>query len=314
MKQKGNLLDTLFYSITGIFALSVLVIMACICVSLFIGSIPAIKHFGLHFLFNSTWNPNNDEFGAAVSIIGTLLTTLIAAIIGIPLSFGIAVFLTQICPHTIKNPLCVAVELLAGIPSIVYGIWGLFVFAPYFADHIAPFLTHTFGLVPYIGALVQGTSFGVGILPAGFILALMIIPFITSVMRDVFDIVPKELKESASALGATTWEVVWHVILPYTKIGVTGGIMLGLGRALGETMAVAFVIGNSHQLSISLLQPGSTISSLLANEFPEAQGVLYSSALVELGLILFLITTLVLTLAKFLLIRLAKREGKKRGI
>jgi phosphate transport system permease protein len=235
---------------------------------------------------------------------------LIAMLIGIPLSFGIAVFITELAPVWLKRPLGIAIELLAGIPSIIYGMWGLFVFAPFAADHIQPWINDNMGNLPLIGAMFQGPAMGIGMLTASFILAIMVIPFTSSVMRDVFEIVPPMLKESAYALGATTWEVVRNIVLPYTKVGVVGGIMLGLGRALGETMAVTFVIGNAHELSASLLMPGNTISSALANEFTEAVGDIYTSSLITLGLTLFVITFIVLALAKLLLIKLSAREGK----
>ncbi len=311
MMNKGKLLDQLFYICTWVFAFSVLIVMSCIFIGLLIGSFPSIKAFGFSFLWHFVWDANSNNFGAAAPLLGTLTTSFIAAALGIPLSFGIAVFLTQLCPHMFKPFLRTAIELLAGIPSIVYGIWGLFVFAPFFAIHIAPALNNYIGPIPYIGALVRGTSFGIGVLPAGIILAIMIIPFISSVMRDVFEIVPEPLTESAYALGASTWEVVWNIILPYSRIGVSGSIMLGLGRALGETMAVAFMIGNANRFNVSLLMPGSTLSSVLANEFSEATGKLYMSSLIELGLVLFLITCVVLAFSKLLLIRLAKREGLK---
>lgn len=309
---KNGFPDKLFYFLTWFFAFSVLAIMASIILSLLWGSIASIERFGFSFLFSSTWDPNTDNFGALVPVMGTLITSFIAAAFSIPLSFGIAVFLTFLCPNMVKQPLRIAIELLAGIPSIVYGIWGLFVFAPYFSEHIGPWLNTHWGPIPYLGVLFKGTSLGIGVLPAGIILAIMIIPYISSVMGDVFEIVPEPLKESAFALGATTWEVVWQVMLPYTKIGITGGIMLGLGRALGETMAVAFIIGNSHDFSLSLLMPGSTISSVLANEFTEARGGLYNASLIELGLVLFIITSLVLGLSKLLLLRLTKREGQRK--
>ncbi|MEO6146648.1 MAG: phosphate ABC transporter permease subunit PstC, partial [Sulfuriferula sp.] len=252
-----------------------------------------------------------EKFGALVPIYGTLATSIIALLIGVPLSFGIAVFLTELSPKWLKRPLGVAIELLAGVPSIIYGMWGLFVFAPWFAVHIQPWLIDKLGPLPIFGILFQGAPMGIGMLTAGLILALMVIPFIASVMRDVFEIVPSLLKESAYGLGATTWEVVWNIVLPYTKIGVVGSIMLGLGRALGETMAITFVIGNAHNLSTSLMMPGNTISSALANEFTEADGKLYTSALIELGLILFFITFIVLALSKLLLLQLGKHEGKK---
>jgi len=308
--KRQHLLDVAFRNTTRFFAFLVLAILAGIVVSLLIGSLPAINAFGFKFLVSPEWNPVTEQFGALVPIIGTLATSMIALLIGIPASFGIALFITEMSPRWLKRPLGIAVELLAGIPSIIYGMWGLFVFAPDFA-RIEPWLTDHLGNASLIGPLFQGPPMGIGMLTAGLILAIMVIPFIASVMRDVFEIVPPMLKESAYGLGATTWEVVWHVVLPYTKIGVVGGIMLGLGRALGETMAVTFVIGNAHELSASLLMPGNSISSALANEFTEAVGPLYTSALIELGLILFLITFIVLSLSKLLLMQLSKREGKQ---
>jgi phosphate transport system permease protein len=303
--------DMLFRGATRSFAFIVLALLVGIVISLTIGSMPAVKAFGFGFLTDDSWNPVTEKFGALVPIYGTLVTSAIALLIGIPVSFGIALFLTELSPKWLKRPLGIAVELLAGIPSIIYGMWGLFVFAPVFADHVEPWLIDTLGPLPIFGPLFQGAPMGIGMLTAGLILAIMVIPFIASVMRDVFEIVPPLLKESAYGLGATTWEVVWNVVLPYTKIGVVGSIMLGLGRALGETMAVTFVIGNAHQLSTSLLMPGNSISSALANEFTEADGVLYTSALIELGLILFFITFVVLALSKLLLMQLGKQEGKK---
>lgn len=309
--QRFLLQDMLFRGATRSFAFIVLALLVGIVISLTIGSMPAIKAFGFGFLTDDSWNPVTEKFGALVPIYGTLVTSAIALLIGIPVSFGIALFLTELSPKWLKRPLGIAVELLAGIPSIIYGMWGLFVFAPVFADHVEPWLIDTLGPLSIFGPLFQGAPMGIGMLTAGLILAIMVIPFIASVMRDVFEIVPPLLKESAYGLGATTWEVVWNVVLPYTKIGVVGSIMLGLGRALGETMAVTFVIGNAHQLSTSLLMPGNSISSALANEFTEADGVLYTSALIELGLILFFITFVVLALSKFLLMQLGKQEGKK---
>lgn len=303
-------LDMLFRGTTRLSAFGVLALLAAILGSLVIGSMPAIKAFGFGFLSSSEWNPVTDEYGALVPIFGTLTTSAIALIIAIPVSFGIALFLTELSPRILRRPLGIAIELLAGIPSIIYGMWGLFVFAPLFADHIEPWLNDHIGTLPYIGPFFSGPPMGIGILTAGIILSIMIIPFIASVMRDVFEVVPTLLKESAYGLGATTWEVMWNVVLPYTKIGVVGGIMLGLGRALGETMAVTFVIGNAHELSQSLLMPGNSISSALANEFTEAVGELYTSSLIELGLILFFITFVVLSFARFLLYKLGKREGQ----
>jgi len=309
--KRQHLLDSLFRNTTWLFAFIVFAVLIGIVASLFIGSLPAIKAFGFNFLFSSEWNPVTNQFGALVPIFGTLVTSIIALLIGIPVSFGIALFLTELSPRWMKRPLGIAIELLAGIPSIIYGMWGLFVFAPVFAGTVEPWLLEHLGNMAYIGPLFQGPPMGIGMLTAGMILAIMIIPFIASVMRDVFEIVPPMLKETAYGLGATTWEVVWNVVLPYTKIGVAGSIMLGLGRALGETMAVTFVIGNAHELNTSLLMPGNSISSALANEFTEAVGDLYTSALIELGLILFLITFVVLSLSKLLLIQLAKREGQQ---
>lgn len=308
--KRQHLMDLAFRNTTRLFAFLVFAILIGIVVTLLIGSLPAIKAFGFGFLVSSEWNPVTEQFGALVPIVGTLATSIIALLIGIPASFGIALFITEMSPRWLKRPLGIAVELLAGIPSIIYGMWGLFVFAPAFAK-IEPWLTDHLGNAALIGPLFQGPPMGIGMLTAGLILAIMVIPFIASVMRDVFEIVPPMLKESAYGLGATTWEVVWHVVLPYTKIGVVGGIMLGLGRALGETMAVTFVIGNAHELSASLLMPGNSISSALANEFTEAVGPLYTSALIELGLLLFLITFIVLSLSKLLLMQLTKREGKQ---
>ncbi len=303
-------LDLLFRLATQFFAFLVLLLLAGIIVSLLAGSLPALRAFGPGFLTSPQWNPVTEQFGALVPIVGTLTTSFIALIIGIPVSFGIALFLTELSPIWMRRPLGTAIELLAAIPSIIYGMWGLFVFAPAFAQ-LQPWLTATLGAIPLAGMLFQGPPMGIGVLTAGIILAIMVIPFIAAVMRDVFEVVPSVLKESAYALGSTTWEVVWNVVLPYTKVGVVGGIMLGLGRALGETMAVTFVIGNAHKLNVSLMMPGNSIASALANEFTEAVGDLYSSALIELGLILFLITFVVLALSKMLLLRLGKMEGQK---
>jgi len=303
-------LDLLFRLATRFFAFLVLLLLAGIIVSLVAGSLPALRAFGLGFLTSPQWNPVTEQFGALVPIVGTLVTSFIALLIGIPVSFGIALFLTELSPIWMRRPLGTAIELLAAIPSIIYGMWGLFVFAPAFAQ-LQPWLTATLGAIPLAGMLFQGPPMGIGVLTAGIILAIMVIPFIAAVMRDVFEVVPSVLKESAYALGSTTWEVVWNVVLPYTKVGVVGGIMLGLGRALGETMAVTFVIGNAHKLNLSLMMPGNSIASALANEFTEAVGDLYSSALIELGLILFLITFVVLALSKMLLLRLGRMEGQK---
>ena len=304
-------IDAFFKNLTRFFAFFVFSILAAILISLVYHSQLTLSKFGFGFLFVDEWDTFKEEFGAMVPIYGTLVSSAIAMIIGIPVSFGIALFLTELSPNWLKRPLGTAVEMLAAIPSIIYGMWGLFVFAPLFGQYVQPLLIKTFGALPIFGPLFKGPSMGIGMLTAGIILAVMVIPFITAVMRDVFELVPPMFKESAYGLGATTWEVVWNVVLPYTKIGVVGGIMLGLGRALGETMAVTFVIGNSHRLSSSLLAPGNSIASSLANEFTEAVGDLHSSALIELGLILFLITTIVLALSKLLLMRLALNEGEK---
>jgi phosphate transport system permease protein len=309
MLRNNALMDALFRNITRFFAFVVFSLLAAIVISLAYGSLPALHKFGVGFLWNAEWNPVTEEFGALVPIVGTLVTSFIALAVAIPVSFGIAVFLTELSPVWLRRPLGTAIEMLAAIPSIIYGMWGLFVFAPLFQEYAQPFLARTLGQVPGLGTLFSGPPMGIGMLTASLILAVMVIPFITAVMRDVFELVPPMLKESSYALGSTTWEVVWRVVLPYTKVGVIGGIMLGLGRALGETMAVTFVIGNAHQLSRSLFAPGNSIASALANEFTEAVGDLYTSALVELGLILFLITTIVLAFSKLLLLQLAKREG-----
>ena len=310
-KRSSGLGDWVFRNLTRLFALLTLLILLGILASLVYGALPAIHKFGLSFLWHSDWNPPMDDFGALVHIYGTLVTSLIALIIAVPVSFGIALFLTELSPLWLRRPLGMAIELLAGIPSIVFGMWGLLIFAPVFAQYIQPFLSATLGNIPLLGYLFQGAPIGIGLLAAGIILSIMIIPFIASVMRDVFEVTPEILKESAYAVGATTWEVVWNVVLPFTRVGVIGGIMLGLGRALGETMAVTFVIGNSDQLDTSsLYAAGNSIASALANEFTEATSPMHTSALIELGLILFLITFVVLVLSKLLLMRLSRKEGK----
>jgi phosphate transport system permease protein len=303
--------DKAFEWLTRSFAFLVFSLLLAILASLIAGSQLSLEKFGVSFLWTAEWNPVKEEFGALVPIYGTLVTSAIAMLIAVPVSFGIALFLTELCPAWLKRPLGTAIELLAAIPSIIYGMWGLFVFAPLFQAHVQPALVNSLGALPGAGALFAGPPIGIGMFTAGLILSVMVIPFITAVMRDVFEIVPPMLKESAYGLGATTWEVVWRVVLPYTKVGVIGGVMLGLGRALGETMAVTFVIGNAHRLSASLMAPGNSIASALANEFTEAVGDLYFSALIELGLILFLITTVVLALSKLLLLRLSRSEGAR---
>lgn len=308
--RSTNWQDVLFQRLTMLFALLVLALLAAIIGSLMYGALPALDAFGLSFFTTNVWNPVTMKFGALAPIYGTLVTSAIALLIGVPVSFGIAIFLTEMCPPILKRPLGTAVELLAAIPSIIYGMWGLFVFAPVFGDYFQPFLAKTFGQLPIVGALFQGAPNGIGMLSAGIILSVMVIPFIASVMRDVFEVVPAVLKESAYALGSTTWEVVWNVVLPYTKVGVIGGIMLGLGRALGETMAVTFVIGNAYKISPSLFEPGNSIASALANEFNEASEPVHMSSLITLGLVLFMLTFIVLACSRLLLAQLAKREGK----
>jgi phosphate transport system permease protein len=303
--------DFIFHKVTLLFAAFVLLVLIGIIASLAIGAAPAFREFGLGFITTNEWDPINDRFGALIAITGTLVTSLIALAVAFPISFGIALFLTEICPSWLRRPLGTAVELLAGIPSIIYGMWGLFVFAPIFGDHVQPLLKNTLGVLPVIGPLFQGPTMGLGILTAGLILAVMIIPFISSVMRDVFEIVPAVLKESAYGLGCTKWEVVRKVVLPYTRNGVVGGVMLGLGRALGETMAVTFVIGNANELSWSLFAAGNSISSTLANEFAEASSPLHVSSLMALGLILFAITFIVLSAAKLMLLGMSRKEGAK---
>ncbi|HEY4370303.1 MAG TPA: phosphate ABC transporter permease subunit PstC [Burkholderiales bacterium] len=303
--------DALFTGVTRFAALLVFSLLAAILFSLVAGSGMSIMKFGSAFLWNSEWDPVKQDFGALVPIIGTLVTAAIAMLIAVPVSFGIALFLTELSPKWLKRPLGTAIELLAAIPSIIYGMWGLFVFAPLFSEYVQPFVIKTLGAIPAFGIFFAGPPMGIGMFTAGLILSIMVIPFVTAVMRDVFELVPPMLKESAYGLGGTTWEVMYQVVLPYTKVGVVGGVMLGLGRALGETMAVTFVIGNAHQLLPSIFAPGNSIASALANEFTEAVGDLYTSSLIELGLILFLITTIVLACSKLMLSRLARQEGAR---
>ena len=303
--------DMLFERVTQFFAFLVLAALLGIIGSLAVSAWPSLSEFGLEFLWNVEWDVVNDKYGAAIAIFGTIVSSLIALAIAVPLAFGIALFLTETCPTWLRRPLGTAVELLAGVPSIIYGMFGLFIFAPLFAEFAQPLLASTLGQIPGIGVLFSGANIGLGMLTAGLILAIMVLPYIASVMRDVFEIVPPILKESAYGLGCTTWEVVTKVVLPYSKTGVIGGIMLGLGRALGETMAVTFVIGNAHKLSASLFAPGNSIASTLANEFAEAASKLHVSALFALGFILFVITFLVLTAAKIMLKRMEKSQGTK---
>jgi phosphate transport system permease protein len=304
--------DRVFSWLAKSAAIVTLALLAGILVSLIMGAWPAISKYGLSFLTSTTWDPVKEEYGGLVMIYGTLATSIIALVIAVPVSFGIALFLTELSPAWLKRPLGTAIELLAAVPSIVYGMWGLLVFGPILATYVQQPLQALFSGVPYLGALVSGPPVGIGILSAGIILAIMVIPFIASVMRDVFEVTPPMLKESAYALGSTTWEVMSRVVLPYTKAGVIGGIMLGLGRALGETMAVTFVIGNMNQLdSLSLFQAANSITSALANEFAEAGEGLHQAALMYLGLVLFFITFVVLTFSKLLLSRLQRNEGTR---
>jgi phosphate transport system permease protein len=302
--------DIAFKSLTLISAITVLVLLAGVMLALLHGSLPAWRAFGLGFLTSESWNPVTEKFGALPAIYGTLVTSIIAMLIGVPVSLGIAFFLTEICPERLKRTVSIAIELLAGIPSIIYGIWGLFVFAPWFQATVQPFLIDTFANIPVLNQLFAGPPYGIGMLTAGLILAIMVLPFITSITREVFETVPPVLKEAAYGIGCTRWEVIRRVVIPYTRVGIIGGVMLGLGRALGETMAVTFVIGNAHRIVTSLLAPGTTISASIANEFTEATGELYTSSLIALGLILFFITFVVLAAARFMLMRIERKAGK----
>jgi phosphate transport system permease protein len=309
-RRSAAWMDAVFSLLAHGAAWLTLALLAGILVSLFISAAPAIREYGLSFLWRTEWDPVQDQYGGLVMIYGTLMTSFIALLIGVPVSFGIALFLTELSPKWLRRPLGTAIELLAAVPSIVYGMWGLLVFAPLLSQFVQQPLQSAFGNVPVLGTLFSGPPVGIGILSAGIILAIMVIPYIASVMRDVFEVTPPMLKESAYALGSTTWEVMWKVVLPYTKTGVVGGIMLGLGRAIGETMAVTFVIGNFNQLdSLSLFQAANSITSALANEFAEAGAGLHQASLFYLGLVLFFITVVVLTCSKLLLSQLQKREG-----
>ena len=307
--KRLRVVDNLFRGLTRNAALMVLAILSGVILSLVIGSMPAFRAFGFSFVYTEVWNPVTEKFGALAPIYGTVVTSVIAMAIAVPVGIMVAFFLTELCPKWLRRPIAIAIELLAGIPSIIYGIWGLFVFAPFLQKYVQPFLINTFDGVPGLSSLFEGPPYGIGIMTAGLILAIMVLPFITSISRDVFDAVPPMLKEAAYGLGCTTWEVFRHVILPYTRVGVIGGVMLGLGRALGETMAVTFVIGNAHNISASILAPGTTISASIANEFTEAVSDLYTSSLTALGLILFVITFIVLAMARYMLMRIQKRAG-----
>lgn len=301
--------DWAFRNIVTLAGWFVLAALGLAALSMLWGGREAFMEFGPGFLTSTDWNPVTEEYGALVAIYGTIVSTIIAMVIAVPVSFGIALFLTEVAPSWIRQPLGTAIELLAGIPSIIYGMWGLFILAPFLAENVYPWVDENLGAVPLVGLLFSGPPLGIGMLTAGIVLAIMVIPFISSVMRDVFNTVPNRLKESAYALGSTTFEVVWDIVLPYTRSAVIGGIFLGMGRALGETMAVTFVLGNSHHINASLLMPGNSIAATIANEFAEATTPMYQSALLALGFVLFIVTFIVLAIAKLMLMRLAKREG-----
>jgi phosphate transport system permease protein len=309
MLDRLRLRDAVFHQLTRAAAAGVLILLGAVIVSLILGSLPALRAFGFGFLVDQRWNPVTEKFGALAAIYGTIITSFLAMLIAVPVGLLISVFLTELCPIWLRRPIGIAIELLAGIPSIIYGIWGLFVFAPFVQEWVQPALISLFGPVPVLSSVFAGPPYGIGILTAGLILAIMVLPFITSISRDVFESVPPVLKEAAYGVGCTTWEVVRYVVLPYTRVGVIGGVMLGLGRALGETMAVTFVIGNAHRISASILAPGTTISATIANEFTEAVGDLYTSALIALGLVLFGITFIVLAAARYMLMRIERRIG-----
>ncbi|MBW8367973.1 MAG: phosphate ABC transporter permease subunit PstC [Arenimonas sp.] len=304
-----NIGDWLFRNIVAVAGWFVLITLVLAALSMYWGGREAFSEFGWGFLVSTEWDPVRERYGALVAIYGTLVTTTIAMIIAVPVSFGIALFLTEVAPAWIRQPLGSAIELLAGIPSIIYGMWGLFVLAPLLGNYVYPWIDEHIGPWPILGALFRGPPLGIGMLTAGIVLAIMIIPFISSVMREVFLTVPTRLKESAYALGSTTTEVVWDIVLPYTRSAVIGGIFLGMGRALGETMAVTFVLGNAHRISVSLLEPGNSIAASVANEFAEATTPMYQSALLALGFLLFAVTFIVLSIAKLMLMQLKKREG-----
>jgi phosphate transport system permease protein len=310
--RRLRLNDAAFAGLTRSAALFVLLLLGAVFVSLVIGALPALREFGLGFLTSQSWNPVTEKFGALAPIYGTIITSLIAMLIAVPVGMGIAIFLTETCPPMLRRPIGVAIELLAGIPSIIYGIWGLFVFAPFLQRSLQPLLIDVFAPIPILSNLFAGPPYGIGVLTAAFILAIMVLPFVTAISRDVFQTVPPVLKEAAYGVGCTNWEVVRRIVVPYTRVGILGGVMLGLGRALGETMAVTFVIGNAHKISPSLFAPGTTISATIANEFTEAVGDLYTSSLIALGLILFAITFIVLSFARLLLRQLEKQAGTGR--
>jgi phosphate transport system permease protein len=303
--------DGIFRWVVAAAGMLVLAALVGTALSMLWGGREAFGTFGFGFLFSTEWDAVNHKFGALVPIYGTLVTALIAMLIAVPVSFGVALFLTEVAPGWLRGPVAAAIELLAGIPSIIYGMWGLFVFVPIMGEYVTPWLNDHLGHWPLVGALFTGPPLGIGMLTAGIVLAIMVIPFISSIMREVFPTVPTRLKESAYALGSTTWEVVWDIVLPYTRSAVIGGVFLGLGRALGETMAVTFVLGNAHRLSASLLEPGNSIAATIANEFTEADSDIYRSSLIALGFLLFVVTFIVLAAAKLMLRRLSRQEGTK---
>lgn len=304
----GRLGNALFGGSAWTFAIMVLILLAGVMVSLVVGAYPAFKEFGLSFIWTGVWNPVKDHYGALSPLYGTLVTSAIAMVIGVPVSLGIAIFLTELCPTYLRRPISTAVELLAAVPSIIFGMWGLFILAPLMQKYIEPAIIATFGNIPLIGGFFQGPPYGIGLFTAGIILSAMVLPYMVSIMRDVFETVPPQLRESAYGLGATTWEVMTTVIIPYSRVGVIGAFMLSLGRALGETMAVTFVVGNSYHIAQSFLAPGSTIASSLANEFAEADGLQLSS-LLALGFLLFVLTFTVIGIARIMLMRLSQKYG-----
>jgi len=307
--RRFALTDLLFRGVAKGSAILVLLILSGVAASLVVGAWPALSKFGPAFLGTESWNPVTENFGALAPIYGTVVTSAIAILIAVPIGIGIAIFLTELCPRPLRRPIAIAVELLAGIPSIIYGIWGLFVFAPFLQRSVQPFIISAFHDIPVLNSLFAGPPYGIGMLTSALILAIMVLPFITSITRDVFDTVPAVLKESAYGVGCTTWEVMRRIVIPYTRVGIMGGVMLGLGRALGETMAVTFVIGNAHRVAASLFAPGTTISATIANEFTEADGEIYTSSLIALGLILFVMTFLILAAARYMLLRIERRAG-----
>jgi phosphate transport system permease protein len=307
--RQGGARDTRFRLLTLAAALIVLAIFAGVMASLIIGAWPAMRQFGWGFITSEAWNPVTEKFGALASIYGTVVTSVLAMFVAVPVGIGIAIFLTEICPRPLRRPIGIAIELLAGIPSIIYGIWGLFIFAPWFQEHVQTAMVDALADIPYLRDVFAGPPYGIGIFTAALILSIMVLPFISAVTRDVFETVPSVLKEAAYGLGCTTWEVMWRVVLPFARSGVVGGAMLALGRALGETMAVTFVIGNAHHIKGSIFAPGTTISATIANEFTEAVGDLYLSSLIEMGLILFFITFIVLASAQLMLRALEARAG-----